>query len=749
MEVSEAGKLLELCGRLSGLDTTHLQISINTYLEEVTGAATALIVPIERKTRDSLFVQVIGTKKQETTSIPVERVLKEQLDQCKVIHLNQLSSSHIDEIKAFLGSEIESFVSIPIPSPPSPAPEHQTKLTNGDHDSDSFREKRSKTTEEAALIVCLVNKSGGTQFTETDVKLVQECFRVCVGILLNTFAYEEEKRLRGQFQKLLTVAKNMFTHLDDVTVLLRQIMAEARMLTQAERCSLFLVDRKHKELIAKVFDGNLLPDGNIEQCPEVRLPLGQGIAGHVASTGELINIKDAYHHPLFYKGVDQDTGFKTRNLLCFPICDETGVIGVAELCNKENAAHFTKYDEEMAIAFSVYCGLAIMHSLMYKRVADAQYRSKLSNELMMYHMKVPDDEVQHLVGSVAVTAPGDKAAAVVHPHPHFTRFDFNPRSILVPESAKVVFSMFGSLGLIQRWRIPEETLGRFILMVKRGYRDPPYHNWSHAFCVSHFCYLVLKNLQLVQKGIISELESLGLLVACLCHDVDHRGTNNSFQSLSNSVLAALYSSEGSVMERHHFAQSMCILNTDGCNILENLTKQEYTRCLDLLRDNILSTDIAHHLRVLPDMVEMARSGYDPASAHHHNLLSSLIMTSSDLSDQTKDWTNSKQIAQLVYTEFFTQGDLEKAMGNRPVESMDRERAFIPQLQIQFLDHIAIPVFRVLGDLFPEARAPYSAVSRTKEYWERAGSFLKERGTPGDIMDIFQDATLDELVLSGH
>ena len=38
--------------------------------------------------------------------------------------------------------------------------------------------------------------------------------------------------------------------------------------------------------------------------------------------------------------------------------------------------------------FSSYCGLAILHSLMYKKVADAQYRSKLSNELMMYHMKV-------------------------------------------------------------------------------------------------------------------------------------------------------------------------------------------------------------------------------------------------------------------------------------------------------------------------------------------------------------------------
>jgi cGMP-dependent 3',5'-cyclic phosphodiesterase len=54
-----------------------------------------------------------------------------------------------------------------------------------------------------------------------------------------------------------------------------------------------------------------------------------------------VNIKDAYHHPLFYAGCDQETGFKTRNILCFPICDEEGVIGVAELCNKMSHSHFT------------------------------------------------------------------------------------------------------------------------------------------------------------------------------------------------------------------------------------------------------------------------------------------------------------------------------------------------------------------------------------------------------------------------
>lgn len=59
------------------------------------------------------------------------------------------------------------------------------------------------------------------------------------------------------------------------------------------------------------------------QQKEFRIPADQGIAGHVATTGQILNIKDAYSHPLFYRGVDDSTGFRTRNILCFPIKDET------------------------------------------------------------------------------------------------------------------------------------------------------------------------------------------------------------------------------------------------------------------------------------------------------------------------------------------------------------------------------------------------------------------------------------------
>ena len=107
----------------------------------------------------------------------------------------------------------------------------------------------------------------------------------------------------------------------------------------------------------------------------------------------MLNIRDAQTHPLFYRNIDQETGFTTKTILCFPINGTDGkVIGVAELCNKNpkvaSSMYFSQFDEEIAMAFSAYCGLSIMHGFMYKKVTDAQYRSKLSNELMMYHMKV-------------------------------------------------------------------------------------------------------------------------------------------------------------------------------------------------------------------------------------------------------------------------------------------------------------------------------------------------------------------------
>ncbi|MPC34651.1 cGMP-dependent 3',5'-cyclic phosphodiesterase [Portunus trituberculatus] len=304
--------------------------------------------------------------------------------------------------------------------------------------------------------------------------------------------------------------------------------------------------------------------------------------------------------------------------------------------------------------------------------------------------------------------------------------------------------MVESLGMITKFRLSRESLARFTLMVRKGYRDPPYHNWLHAFSVTHFAFLLLQNLQLVERGVLTSLEALALIVSSMCHDLDHRGTTNSFQVASNSVLASLYSSEGSVMERHHLAQAMCILNTDDCNFLENLSREEYTKFLDLMREIILATDLAHHLRILSELRQVAEEGYDSANPRHHDLLICLLMTAADLSDQTKDWHSSKHVAELIYKEFFTQGDLEKAMGNMPLEMMDREKAFIPELQLQFLDDVAIPVYEIVAKLFPEADEPYSSIKANRRNWSRLRDVYKRRKPEStSSLEVFEDDSLEE------
>uniref|UniRef100_H0VIU3 Phosphodiesterase n=1 Tax=Cavia porcellus TaxID=10141 RepID=H0VIU3_CAVPO len=683
-------KILQLCGELYDLDATLLQLKVLQYLQQETQASRCCLLLVSEDNLQ-LSCKVIGDKVLgEEISFPLTvGRLGQVVEDKKPIQLQDLTSEDVKQLQNMLGCELQTMLCVPV---------------------------ISRATDQVVALACSFNKLGGDLFTGQDERVIQHCFHYTSTVLTSTLAFQKEQKLKCECQALLQVAKNLFTHLDDVSVLLQEIITEARNLSNAEICSVFLLDQN--ELVAKVFDGGVVDD----ESYEIRIPADQGIAGHVATTGQILNIPDAYAHPLFYRGVDDSTGFRTRNILCFPIKNENQeVIGVAELVNKINGPWFSKFDEDLATAFSIYCGISIAHSLLYKKVNEAQYRSHLANEMMMYHMKVSDDEYTKLLHD------GIQPVAAIDSN--FASFTYTPRSLPEDDTSMAILSMLQDMNFINNYKIDCPTLARFCLMVKKGYRDPPYHNWMHAFSVSHFCYLLYKNLELTNY--LEDIEIFALFISCMCHDLDHRGTNNSFQVASKSVLAALYSSEGSVMERHHFAQAIAILNTHGCNIFDHFSRKDYQRMLDLMRDIILATDLAHHLRIFKDLQKMAEVGYDPTNKQHHRLLLCLLMTSCDLSDQTKGWKTTRKIAELIYKEFFSQGDLEKAMGNRPMEMMDREKAYIPELQISFMEHIAMPIYKLLQDLFPKAAELYERVASNREHWTKVSHKFTIRGLPSN------------------
>jgi putative ABC transport system ATP-binding protein len=129
-------------------------------------------------------------------------------------------------------------------------------------------------------------------------------------------------------------------------------------LLNAERSSLFLVEEDF--LVLTVAE-------NLREMGEIRFPVGTGIAGRVAQTGEAIRIDDAYADPRFNREVDRQTGFHTRSILCLPVKDQHGkVFAVAQLLNRkdgrpfdrEDEARFTSFIQSIGVIFETQLGLA-------------------------------------------------------------------------------------------------------------------------------------------------------------------------------------------------------------------------------------------------------------------------------------------------------------------------------------------------------------------------------------------------------
>lgn len=208
------------------------------------------------------------------------------------------------------------------------------------------------------------------------------------------------------------------------------------------------------------------------------------------------------------------------------------------------------------------------------------------------------------------------------------------------------------------------------------------------------------------------------MLSCLSHDVDHRGTNNAYQRISKSPLAALYSSEGSTLERHHLTQTIFMLSSEGCTILDHLDHQQYLKALKIIKRMILSTDLAQHFARFPSIQSKVNEGSFDLSTEDNQLeFLCLCMTSCDLGQVTKPWPVARHISDLVYEEFHTQGDLEKAIGSEVIPMMDREICNAPAQQIQFIDSIALPVFEVLVKVMPETLPLLENAKLIKMKWE--------------------------------
>ena len=147
----------------------------------------------------------------------------------------------------------------------------------------------------------------------------------------------ELKRLK-RAEMLLEISRHM-AGIETLDEVLRELVDIVSRETNAERSSLFLNDGETGELYTRVAQGS-----NIR---EIRILNDSGIAGWVFSTAKGRIIDDAHSDPHFNKSIDEQTGFKTRTILCAPIKTVKGqVIGVVQSLNKKDGERHVKFTEE-------------------------------------------------------------------------------------------------------------------------------------------------------------------------------------------------------------------------------------------------------------------------------------------------------------------------------------------------------------------------------------------------------------------
>lgn len=175
---------------------------------------------------------------------------------------------------------------------------------------------------------------------------------------------EEFSRLLAEKQReverlsFLVEASKLLNSTLDLEELLRIILKVATEQTSADRGTLFLVDGERKEL------WSLIAHGLAKK--EIRLPMGQGIAGSVAESGEVVNLPDAYADPHFDRSFDERFNYRTRSLLCLAIRDKAEkTVGVLQLLNKKDSA-FTERDIEFLQALSVHAALALENARLHR-----------------------------------------------------------------------------------------------------------------------------------------------------------------------------------------------------------------------------------------------------------------------------------------------------------------------------------------------------------------------------------------------
>jgi len=276
-----------------------------------------------------------------------------------------------------------------------------------------------------------------------------------------------------------------------------------------------------------------------------------------------------------------------------------------------------------------------------------------------------------------------------------------------------------------------------------AYAEPsavPYHNWAHAADVAFTTFRCLSTAK--AEHFLCPHEGFALVASAIGHDVGHPGRSNSFLIETAHVLAIRYN-DASPLEHMHCCRLFEIASSPGAEIFSDLPSDVYREARQVCVDAILLTDgqchftLVNELRVTcgmhEDVFTAAGEGFEERPEEYpprefvdflrtpdaRKLVRGFLLHFADISNSMKPWRFCCYWAELLFEEFFLQGDSEKAMGMVVQPLNDRERVNKPRVQLSFVEFFVAPLVSVAVQWLPPLGFCEEVLHSNLDHWLRA------------------------------
>jgi Nif-specific regulatory protein len=151
----------------------------------------------------------------------------------------------------------------------------------------------------------------------------------------------------------------------DLDAFLQTLMDRIAVTIQADRGTLWLLDPARGELFSRA--------AHLPEVSQIRVKMGQGVAGYVAQVGEPVSVPDQRHERLFFADIDRLTGYRTSSLLAVPLRDVEGSIyGVLQVLNRLGGGRFTDEDTERLTEIASQVSTALQSTSLYQELRRAK-----------------------------------------------------------------------------------------------------------------------------------------------------------------------------------------------------------------------------------------------------------------------------------------------------------------------------------------------------------------------------------------